>query len=335
METGNTEALYCSPCSGPGDQSYTNRYAAVQRTSSKRNVDGGSKELPRTISQFLEKYLISPPQLCVMTTMYLQNKNLRFMDGEDKEFKKELNYYNRMILGWTLNDLFQHYSQPGRDVCFTAVNMPFSSIYHDLTTSIAYLNTFLQFQLEEKAEHFLCYLYIFLNRLAGKKNGLVLVGAPNGGKSWFMSIIKSLQINYCSTSILNRTNNFAFSGTENAKLMILDELNYDPDTWGEQLKLLLAGEDMTVSVKYKNDQLVQKLPTVIMSNNPVPIPRTTAFAARCTYLRFKKADSLPIFHRKIHPFAFMHLLYKVGDGKLPSDSILYNGFSEIVKDFSY
>lgn len=287
--------------------------------------DGSQKPIyghqkSKIILGLLMNTLVCPPKLICNTSDWLQNDQLLFTDNSDKDFQNALNTYKRLLRTWSVENIVQHYSDPSRKVLFAAVDTPFENKYHNISDSISYMEDFLKYQLRDKFESFIIYLYLFLNRKTGKKNTMILWGPPNCGKSWFISCIKALMINCSSPSIMTANNNFCLSSAPDSNLLVCDELNYDRTTFTETLKLLTAGEDTEVSKKYREEVTVLRTPVIIMSNDQNVIPPGAIFDARCIKLRWG-AVKKEYMCKLLHPFAFLDLIKKFNNGSIPGEDI--------------
>ena len=252
-----------------------------------------------------------PPEDCIRCPMFLEQTN-NFIDENDDEFKRAVSLYKRKLLYMTIDEIYDKFKD--KTCLFNAIHGNVSVEYYDRETSLDKLVKFLSFQIEDPdaVPQFMELLYMWLNKLTGKKNTIWLQGPADCGKSWFITSLENLCITTGRVSVMNRTNNFPLSSCTDTKLIVLDELSYDPTIFTDTLKLLLGGNALKISKKYCNDVTLKHTPVIIASNGEC-IPDTPEFKARINKFIWKKPKDTSIFKLKIHPWAFFDYwnLYKI------------------------
>lgn len=235
----------------------------------------------------------------------------------NKQYVCHMDYFKRKVKLWKLSHVYDVYKDSRNFFMCYSGNL--EEEYHSIDESIPIMKTFLkfQFQSEELVSQFLCYLYAFLDKQTGKKNGLQVTGPPDCGKSWFFSSISALMMTVGSASIMNKTANFPFGSCDNVRLIRLDELTYDPQVYTDTFKQLLSGEPMEANKKYMDNIVINKTPVIVMSNNNEVFPNTDAFSARLTKMIWRPVKGANYFYRKIHPFAFYKIWRQLGNGDYP------------------
>lgn len=283
------------------------------------------------IIEFLKTYMICPPKLCIRTLEWLDDKELRYITDTDPEFKKGMDIFSRLVCTMSIPAIYNMYL--GKKIIASNLEQitDFSrEEFHSLEDSVVYLEQYLDYQFEtrRRADEFLLFLYKLLSGTNGKKNCLVLYGAPDCGKSYLVYSLGCLMMNVGMVTLMNKNNMFWGSDLVNRKLIICDEFNYDPITFTEELKKLFSGEKLDVSAKYKDSQTVLKTPIIIMSNSGGVLPRTPVFQARVNWIQFQIASEMKhIFYKKLHPFCFCLKWMELGDGNFP-DMALMNKLQE-------
>lgn len=204
----------------------------------------------------------------------------------------------------TIDELYDRYKS--KTCLFNAIHGNVSIEYYDRESSLAVLQKFLIYQFgdNEAVHEFLELVYHWLNKNTGKKNTIWIQGPADCGKSWFISSIENLCISTGRVSVMNRTNAFPLSSCTDTKLIVLDELSFDPTIYTDTLKLLLGGSPLKISKKYCNDITIKHTPVIIASNGEC-IPSTAEFNARINKFTWSKCDLQDLFKFKIHPLAFI------------------------------
>lgn len=263
----------------------------------------------KQIFNFLRNHYITPPINCCLVDKWFTS-DLINITPLNKNFMEAINTFHRYIWNKGPVEIYNLYKDT--DIYFSCTSSKLYG-YHKLPESVDILMSFLMFQFQEEKDvviPFLDTLYKHLHRNNGKMNTIWFKGPPNCGKSWFMRSLESLCLSVGKTSILNRNNSFPFSSCINTNLIIMDELNYEPERYTDTLKLLFGGDPISVSVKYENDRLLLKTPIILASNGDC-IPNVDFFMCRVQKYEWEECK-LDIFSKNLHPWAFIKLWEKFG-----------------------
>lgn len=263
------------------------------------------------VFQFLLKYLISPPDSCHLLKHYYTDRHLLNINESQKEYRNALSLYKRVILNKSLTEIHEMYSPENK--IYNAINGDPFNMYFDADTSANKIKSFLtaQFNHTEGVVHFISTLYNILMKQNGKKNCLWIRGPPDSNKSTFIKIVEQLMITCGRVSIMNKTNNFPFSSCTECRLIVLDELSFDPAIYTDQLKLLLSGEPMKVSKKYCEDVYIYKTPIIAVSNGEC-FPSTDVFNCRIEKFFFNTTNVSLIGEKYCHPDGLLLLFKEIG-----------------------
>lgn len=256
----------------------------------------------RKVVQFLLNNVISPPEACAETLPWLIDEQLCNINEKDENFKSAINWYKKYISHFHIVELYDTMYK-NKNYIFDAIRVPFDVKYWSLKESLSKLEFFLleQFGEEEAVYDFMLTLYKNQTNQGGKKGNTIWVkGTQDCGKSWFFDSLKSLQISHGSASILNKNNNFALAGIHHARVAYLDELNYDPDSYTNILKLLMSGNDLYTCKKYVDDVKIYRTPVIILSNNEC-LPNNDIFNSRMTRFYFKNIDASKYIYHNDNP----------------------------------
>lgn len=156
-----------------------------------------------------------------------------------------------------------------------------------------------------------------MNKKQLKKNSICLIGDTNAGKTvMFADPIKYIM--RFVGQIGNRTeNNFMWQDCVNCCLICIDECIMDPAHL-EDLKMVLGGEKVSVSVKFQGNSSLNRTP-VILTGNKVPwaFDQTAkaALLSRMFYYPVQTNDELQ-YVKKIHPGMWWYLQQQYGKEQL-------------------
>ena len=157
---------------------------------------------------------------------------------------------------------------------------------------------------------FLSTVYKICNKQNGKQNALLLTGSKNCCKSYFINMLGALFINNGILESPNRNNNFPFMDCADKRIIIWVETSCDRYYY-DNIKKLMSGEPLSVSVKYAGNQLVNKTP-IIMSANREVFSDDPKFNCRHVKYYWKSHSPLVINsdngkENSIHPLSLAYL----------------------------
>ena len=262
--------------------------------------------LEAQIFKFLTNNLVSPPDQCINTWEWLQS-GIRVKDT-DESYKHALSTYHRWVRLLTFEELHDFYKNKKK--IYGAIDREFNDIYWDIDESLNKLEYYLlkQFHTEEAGLEFMITMYKSHTQQGGKKgNAIHWKGEQDSGKSWLADPFAQNQITYGGVSVLNRNNTFGLAGLVNKRLGMLDEFNFDPLAYTDNVKTLLSGNITQAQVKYKNDGMIRPTPILLMSNGDV-LPDNEIFRSRHIRYEFSGidvSDYVPLEGKEpnvVHPF---------------------------------
>lgn len=101
----------------------------------------------------------------------------------------------------------------------------------------------------------------------------------------------------------SRQERFSFQECADRRIIFWDEAKLDPSHY-DNIKRMLAGDTCSVAVKFKEDQVLQKTPIIVCSNNDV-FPQNDEYYNRIVTYRWAAYSPWPerLFVKKLHPIA--------------------------------
>lgn len=163
--------------------------------------------------------------------------------------------------------------------------------------------------------------WLFGTTLTQKKNALLLEGPPDTGKSYLARLI--WQLFYMHERIIN-DGLFSFAVAPGSGCLLWEETHISPEL-AEMTKLIMEGnETVTVAVKNKPSQRLNKrIPLLITNNKPMGVYCTNdqaAFDARCFKFNFKHPVSyIQICRNNVHYCPYIDQQYNAIE-ELQSDN---------------
>lgn len=331
-ELERSETLDCERCLDKKKRSIQDLYESDKESDSSQGLESiktrttkRRKDFRRSLEDeeknttvaFLKNNLITPIEACVLTDAWQSHPDTEDIEDDSLGFQRGLGKFQKFILFKSLQDTVDLYRD--KTIYFNAVDGRFNDMYFTIDDSFERLEYLLekQFGSAETGLEFMTTLYKILTKQNAKQNALWLVGGTSGGKSWFVEPIKSLMITHASTSVLNKTNNFSLSACTKVRLIVLDELNYEP-MYIDLLKKLFSGNEVQTPVKFKKDATIFKTPVIVMSNGEC-LPSTDTFQTRVVRIEWKRifteeqiGDEQLFFSKLLHPYSFISYWTKYG-----------------------
>lgn len=157
-----------------------------------------------------------------------------------------------------------------------------------------------------------------MDRNVQKKNTICIIGPSNSGKTVMVSQpIKHLAQIVGMVGSRQTENQFLWQDCPNCRAIIIDEAVFLPAHM-EDLKLILGGEDIQVSVKFEHNATIQRTP-VILTGNDVPWVldhgQKDAFKNRMFYYTVKVDQDLENI-KLLHPGMWWYLQQQYGQSTL-------------------
>lgn len=259
---------------------------------------------------FLNTYPCTPLSNCVNTIPWLQDEKLKYERGNSDCFKIALSTFCSTLCTWNFFDFKIMYERQNCFPLFNCNSLDTSSMYYDVNTSKDILIELLMFQFggqEALIKQFLQNLYNVCEKVIPKQNTFVVCSPPSAGKNFFFDAVLCFYLNKGQLGNPNKNNLFAFQEAVGKRILLWNEPNYE-SCMTDTLKMLLGGDQLTVKVKYLQDQTVNRTPVIVLTNNEVNFMNDPAFKDRIVVYRWQSAPFLKSYLDKPNPLAYIALL---------------------------
>lgn len=240
----------------------------------------------RDIKEFRDDTLLSDP------------KNKDYLQAAFDDFGKD-------IIGMNLRSIYDMLSAT-TPTFFQCTN------YGSREESLDIIDHLIRHQCNDDDEQ----IHVFLNAVVDiidkripKCNCLVIHSLPSAGKNFFFDMIFAILMNYGQLGGANKHNLFAFQEAPNKRLIVWNEPNYESGVV-DTLKMMFAGDNCPVRVKYSMDANVTRTPVIVLTNTHVSFMSDTAFRDRIITFNWQPAPFLKEIEYKPYPMAFFDLLFK-------------------------
>lgn len=221
----------------------------------------------------------------------------------DRVVDSALHTLKLQINEWSVIDFIKHFLS--QTLCFvqkTKLSSLICIIHPNVVLKKCYNYYFIN-QTYQVCETFLEQCYLVCNKKNGKKNAIFIVGDSNAGKTAFIDSLTSFFLNRGTMRNPNRQELFSFQECSDRRVLYWDEAKLDPAQY-DNVKRLLAGDNCAVAVKYKEDQIVQKTPIFICSNNDI-FQRNDEFYNRVLSFRWY---TYPLWPKRFNPISIALLM---------------------------
>lgn len=134
------------------------------------------------------------------------------------------------------------------------------------------------------------------------------LGPPNSGKNYFFDMVTGfyLSVGYCANYV--RGQNFPFNDCHSRRILVWNEpsiMNSGFDT----VKMLCAGDPLSVAVKYSNNEIIQRTPLFFLSNKTI-FPTTDVWLSRMYNEKWKTCPYLKELNKYPTPMTLPYLFNK-------------------------
>lgn len=269
-----------------------------------------TNELRQEMEKIIQQNPVCPLAGIVSTQQWLKHPELRFMRCDHELVKSFLDAKSEELCYWSIHDFYMFYSQPSCFPTFMAGYQNISDTYYNVEDSLIIINKLLQFQFDSdvvQIKSFLQTVYDILERKLPKCNTICVWSPPSAGKNYFFDIYLQYLLNFGQLGIMNKTNNFSLQEATSKRVLLWNEPNYE-DSYTDTLKMLTAGDALTVRVKQKKDCHVYKTPLIVLTNNQMGFMYEQAFRDRVITYKWKAAPFLKDYKLKPHPLVAYELL---------------------------
>lgn len=246
--------------------------------------------------------------------LVLDSKNNYLYDPTiEKYYMNACDLFTHIHNKYSFYDFYSLYSNASP--VFYANDLDPFNYYHDMETSVKFVDRLLRHQFEddeEKIQYFLVNLRDWFNRLGWdgnpKMNTLMIEGPPNCGKNYFFDMIAAIAYNVGHIGrVCNKTNNFPFQDCVNRRLCIGNEMSVE-DSAIEDMKKLCEGIAFNIRVKYQGDKIFTKAPVIVITNNYIDFMHHNAFlGVRVKKFVWNVASFLKESDKKPYPLCLFEL----------------------------
>lgn len=177
--------------------------------------------------------------------------------------------------------------------------------YLPVDESLKWFEQWCEFQ-KIPIERFALECHEIVNKLRPKINTLLLFGPPNSGKTLIANTIAESLVYYGNIQSMNGNNTFEFQEAKMRRALLMNE-PMTTDATVNTLKNIMEGQNTTIAIKYRTDQILLRTPVIMTSNNKLAectLSRTTneaALMARCIRYDVKVMHALAKCEGKLHP----------------------------------
>jgi len=217
---------------------------------------------------------------------------------------------------WSFGELASFYKD--KTPIFYANDINPFVYYHDMKTSIDYIDQLLKFQFgddEDLIMDFLINVQDWVNKYGWEKNpkcnALAVIGPPNSGKNYFFDMIAALCCNVGHIGrVNNKTNQFALQDCVNRRLVVGNEISMEEGA-REDFKKLCEGTAFNIRVKFQGDKIFTKAPVLLISNFQLDICGDPHFEnVRLKTINWQTAELLRTSTLKPYPLCLFEI-YKM------------------------
>lgn len=133
-----------------------------------------------------------------------------------------------------------------------------------------------------------------------------LTGPANCGKNYFFDMVCAWYINcgFCANFV--RGQNFPLNDCVSRRILMWNEPSIMSSAF-DTVKMLTAGDPLSVAVKYQNNSVINRTPVIFLSNRAI-FPRSAVFESRIFFEEWKQCAYLKDLNKYPHPATYPYLI---------------------------
>lgn len=277
------------------------------------------ERISETVQTLLNDYFCIPANHIKDILINDDRAHALYDPSNEKCYAAACDLFTKRFNKFKLNDFAKLY-QDKEPVFYSNSINPFE-YYHDIETSVKYINDLLVYQFGDNPETIAEFLFNVKSWFDGdgwygnpKLNCICIVGAPNSGKNYFWDMLAALAYNVGHIGrVNNKTNQFALQECYGRRMVMGNEISMEEGA-KEDFKKLCEGTAFNIRVKYQGDKIFTKAPVCLISNFMLDICSDPHFKnVRLHTLRWLPFDYLKHSKKKPYPLCIFDLFdkYKV------------------------
>lgn len=253
--------------------------------------------------------------------------------ASDKTVQRAVALLMNRTCKWSYDDYITLYNQEDVHPLFGAIDQGNThELYYNVPESVDIALELLDYQLEsneamsafsreEKRGEFVSNVFAVCEKIIPKRNAIMVVSPPSGGKNYFFDAIMAFYLNVGIIQNFNKFNNFPLMEAINRRINCWNEPNVEPSAF-DTVKMLLAGDPLKAAVKYQSEQPLLRTPVIVLSNKWA-FPKNQAFEDRMFVYTWRRAEFLKEYKKKLNPFMWPALVHRY-------ENVIYNKFDTTV-----
>lgn len=293
---GSEEHSNSSPAGPSGGQS-------AENTRSKKGSKG------HRLLDWIREHPTAPMKH-VLNTRFWYDSPFKFWSKSNTTLNVCFNLRAMELINKSTKELYDSYkSYESVNLIFNAPDSNISEYYYSVEDSVKILTALIDYQfsgIEGEIKAFLLNLYNVCDKIIPKRNCFCVISPPNAGKNYFFDSVIHYYLNFGQIGNFNKYCSFPLMECINRRILLWNEPSAEPASF-ETLKCIFGGDTCNVKVKYQDDAVLQRTPTIVLSNNDI-FPHDEAFRSRMFLYTWRPCEMLKDHKLKPHPLAWPHLL---------------------------
>ncbi|GBM79722.1 Non-capsid protein NS-1 [Araneus ventricosus] len=261
------------------------------------------------VYNLLSKYAICPLTEIVYTKDYLSNPEIACKRLDCKEVKDAIDTRASVINTWRRQDYIDFYNSLDTVKIWSCRHVDdFDNYYYNYDESCRIARELLTYQCGDNVNIFCTDLVNVLEYRIPKRNTFVVVSPPSSGKNYLFDAVRDYYLNSGQMNNPNKYNQFAYQDCHNRRIIIWNEPNFEQREI-ENLKMLMAGDNLSANVKCKPQANVKRTPVIVLSNSEPSFCRNGAFNDRIFRYYWNSAPFLREYNKKPRPDAVVDVIF--------------------------
>lgn len=268
--------------------------------------------LVRQIADLIADHCVVPLASTCDIPVWKQDPVLRMFGRNDPTYKDAVCVAMRQFDNLTYDEMVRFYI--GKSPWWQARQ---SDHYLDLQTSYDAVLELLKYQYGtwDKVKGFIKRLFDICEKRIPKRNTMIVISPPNGGKTWFFDAVTAWYLNIGNVGNFVKNNAFPLNDCVNRRILYWNEPCFTHSN-NDTLKMLTGGDQIPAAVKHQSGHVIPRTPLLMTSNKNVLNKNADEYKPRVYWEHWASAPLLKNYVKPPSPAVYHYLIqeFVINDG---------------------
>nr|UQT02526.1 nonstructural protein [Red mite densovirus 1] len=302
-------------------------YIGVDETELHKNGRSSQGRIQRKedyIAYMFLRFMCTPFTKCLGSPLWNKNAKTKWITKKDKAIQAVQDVIYKEWAYLSVEQIMDIYNMlPGKGPRWNAGLRCPIQFFLNINTSIKVIKYILKKQTGH-VKHSVQAIYDLLNKVKPKRNTLMIVGAPNAGKTYLVESLAQFCHNTGYLANFNRTTAFPLNDCVDRRLIIWNEPNFE-ESAAETLKMILGGDKLAANKKWEDHAHIDRTPVIITTNAQIFNMSNPVWSSRILVWNWQSLPALKYYTKPIHPAVWINIFEEyihLNNSSLPENSLI-------------